>query len=171
MTRWCRQLPEYLRVLSNRRSRLRNLPGLSSRFPSSWFNLTSCNGLAFTGPIVLLEGSPSKSANLKAVVELKFMLAAINQSTPVIEYNLLTDSIAPFSILLASSMKLTLWRSSFISSSLYLCQGDDMGLDHINEPLLGLSSRLVLVVSDLVSDLDVPAVSSIGLTGPILLLG
>ena len=46
-----------------------------------------------------------------------------------------------------------------------------MGLDHINEPLLGLSSRLVLVVSDLVSDLDVPAVSSIGLTGPILLLG
>ena len=47
-----------------------------------------------------------------------------------------------------------------------------MGLDHINEPLLGrLSSRLVLVVSDLVSDLDVLAVSSIGLTGPILLLG
>ena len=47
-----------------------------------------------------------------------------------------------------------------------------MGLDHINEPLPGrISSRLVLVVSDLVSDLDVPAVSSIGLTGPILLLG
>ena len=46
-----------------------------------------------------------------------------------------------------------------------------MGRDYINEPLLGLSSRLVLVVSDLVSDLDVPAVSSIGLTGPILLLG
>ena len=47
-----------------------------------------------------------------------------------------------------------------------------MGLDHINDPLLGLSSRLVLVVSDLVSDLDVPAASSIGwLTGPILLLG
>ena len=130
----------------------------------------SCNGLAFTGPIVLLEGSPSRSANLKAVVELKFMLAAINQSTPVIEYNLLTDSVAPFSILLASSMKLTLWRSSFISSSLYTCQGDGMGLDHINEPLPGrLSSRLVLVVSDLVSDLDVLVVSSIGLTGPILL--
>ena len=47
-----------------------------------------------------------------------------------------------------------------------------MDLDHNNEPLLGLSSRLVLVVSDLVSDLDVPATSSIGwLTGPILLLG
>ena len=47
-----------------------------------------------------------------------------------------------------------------------------MGLDHINEPLFGrLSSRLVLVVSDLVSDLDVPVASSIGLTGPILLLG
>ena len=100
------------------------------------------------------------------------MLAAINQSTPVIEYNLLTDSIAPFSILLVSSMKLTLCRSSFISSSLYICQGDGMDLDHNNEPLLGLSSRLVLVVSDLVSDLDVPATSSIGwLTGPILLLG
>ena len=47
-----------------------------------------------------------------------------------------------------------------------------MDLDQINEPLLGrLSSRLVLVVSDLVSDLDVPAISSIGLTGPIFLLG
>ena len=47
-----------------------------------------------------------------------------------------------------------------------------MGLDHINEPLPGrLSSRLVLVVSDLVSDLDVLAVSSIGLTGPSLLRG
>ena len=100
------------------------------------------------------------------------MLAAINQSTPVIEYSLLTDSIAPFSILPASSMKLTLWRSSFISSSLYTCQGDGMGLDNINEPLPGrLSSRLVLVVSDLVSDLDVLVVSSNGLTGPILLLG
>ena len=111
---------------------------------------------------MLLEGSPSKSANLKAVVELNFMLAAINQSTPVIEYNLLTDSVAPFSILLASSMKLTFCRSSFISSSLYMCQGDGMGLDHNNEPLFGLSSLLVLVVSDLVSDLDVPATSSIG---------
>ena len=37
-----------------------------------------------------------------------------------------------------------------------------MDRDHNNEPLLGLSSRLVLVVSDLVSDLDVPATSSIG---------
>ena len=47
-----------------------------------------------------------------------------------------------------------------------------MGLDHNNEPLFGLSSRLLLVVSDLVSDLDVPATPSFGwLTGPILLLG
>ena len=139
MTRWCRQLPKYLHVLSNRRSRRQESSWPFFTILSSWFNLTSCNGLAFTGPIVLLEGSPSKSANLKAVVELKFMLAAINQSTPVIEYNLLTDSVAPFSILLASSMKLTLCRSSFISSFLYICQGDGMDRDHINEPLLGLS--------------------------------
>ena len=47
-----------------------------------------------------------------------------------------------------------------------------MGLDHINEPLIGrLSSRLVLVVSDLVSDLDALVVSLIGLTGPSLLRG
>ena len=47
-----------------------------------------------------------------------------------------------------------------------------MGLDHINEPLPGrLFSRLVLVVSDLVSDLDVLAVSSIELTGSSLLRG
>ena len=72
------------------------------------------------------------------------MLAAINQSTPVIEYSLLTDSLAPFSILLASSMKLTLWRSSFISSFLYTCQGDGMGLDDINEPLPG---RLFLLTT------------------------
>ena len=122
-----------------------------------------------------MEGSPTAPSFLpvcQTTLELKFMPAAINQSTPVIEYSLLTDRLAPFSILLASSMKLTLWRSSFISPSLYTCQGDGMDLDHINEPLPGrLSSRLVLVVSDLVSDLDVPAVSSIGLTGPILLLG
>ena len=47
-----------------------------------------------------------------------------------------------------------------------------MGLDHINEPLTGrLSSLMVLVVSDLVSDLDVLAASSIGLTVPSLLRG
>ena len=47
-----------------------------------------------------------------------------------------------------------------------------MGLDHIKEPLSGrLSSRLVLVVSDLVSDLEVLVVSSVGLAGPNLLLG
>ena len=47
-----------------------------------------------------------------------------------------------------------------------------MGFDHISEPLLArLSSRMVLVVSDLVSDLDVLVVSSIGLAGPSLLRG
>ena len=45
-----------------------------------------------------------------------------------------------------------------------------MGLDHIKELLLGRqSSRLVVVVSDLVSDLEV--VSAVGLTGPSLRLG
>ena len=48
-----------------------------------------------------------------------------------------------------------------------------MGLDHIKELLIGrCSSRLVLVVSDLVSDLvsglEVPVVSVVGLTGPYL---
>ena len=46
---------------------------------------------------MLFEGSPSKSANLKVVVELKFMPAAINQSTPAIEYSPSTDSLAPIS--------------------------------------------------------------------------
>ena len=42
-----------------------------------------------------------------------------------------------------------------------------MGLDHIKELLSGRrSSRLVLVVSDLVSDLDVLVVSAVGLIGP-----
>ena len=51
----------------------------------------------------MFEGSPPKSANLKAVVELKFMPAAINQSTPVIDYSPLTDSLAPVNILMASA--------------------------------------------------------------------
>ena len=47
-----------------------------------------------------------------------------------------------------------------------------MGLDHIQEPLSGRrSSRLVLIVSDLVSDLKVLVVSAVGLTGPNLRLG
>ena len=42
-----------------------------------------------------------------------------------------------------------------------------MGLDHIKELLSERrSSRLVLVVSDLVSNLDVLVVSAVGLTGP-----
>ena len=46
-----------------------------------------------------------------------------------------------------------------------------MGLDHIKELLSGRrSSRLVLVVSDLVSDLEVLVVSAVGLTGPNLRL-
>ena len=56
---------------------------------------------------MLFDGGPSKSANLKAVIELKFMPAAFNQSTPVIEYSPLTDNRAPFYILMASSAKLT----------------------------------------------------------------
>ena len=47
-----------------------------------------------------------------------------------------------------------------------------MGLDHIKEFLPGRrSSRLVLVVYDLVSDLEVLVVSAVGLTGPNLRLG
>ena len=51
-----------------------------------------------------------------------------------------------------------------------------MGLDHIKELLSGRrSSRLVLVVSELVSDLvsglEVLVVSVVGLTGPNLRLG
>ena len=47
-----------------------------------------------------------------------------------------------------------------------------MGLNHIKELLFGRrSSRLVLVVSDLVSDLEVLVVAAVGLTGPILLIG
>ena len=47
-----------------------------------------------------------------------------------------------------------------------------MGLEHIRELLFGRrSSRLVLVVSDLVSDLEVLVVSAVSLTGPNLRLG
>ena len=47
-----------------------------------------------------------------------------------------------------------------------------MGLDHIKELLSGRrSSRLVLVVSDFVSNLEVLVVSAVGLTGPNLRLG
>ena len=47
-----------------------------------------------------------------------------------------------------------------------------MGLDHIIELLsVRRSSRLVLVVSDLVYDLEVPDVSVVQLTGPNLRRG
>ena len=47
-----------------------------------------------------------------------------------------------------------------------------MGLDHNKELLSGRrSSRLVPVVSDLVSDLEVLVVSAVGLTGPNLRRG
>ena len=47
-----------------------------------------------------------------------------------------------------------------------------MGLNHIKELLSGRrSSQLVLVVSDLISDLEVLVVSAVGLTGPNLRLG
>ena len=55
----------------------------------------------------MFEDSLSKSANLKAVVELKFMPAAINQSTPVFEYKPLTENLAPFNILMVTAAKLT----------------------------------------------------------------
>ena len=58
----------------------RNLPGLSSQFSSPWLNLTSCKGLAFTGSMVLFEGSRSRSANVNAVVQIlipsKFILTS-----------------------------------------------------------------------------------------------
>ena len=59
-----------------------------------------------SGPVVMFEGGTSKSANLKAVVELKFMPAAISQSTSAIEYSPLTDNLAPFNILMASALNL-----------------------------------------------------------------
>ena len=47
-----------------------------------------------------------------------------------------------------------------------------MGLDHAKElPSGRRSSRLVLVVSDLVADIEVLVVSAVGLTGPIRRLG
>ena len=51
-------------------------------------------------------------------------------------------------------------------------QGEGMGLDHIRELLFERrSSRLVLFVSDLVSDREVLVVSAVELTGPRLRLG
>ena len=53
-----------------------------------------------------------------------------------------------------------------------MCHGEDIGLDHIRELLFGCrSSRVVLVVSDLVSDLEMLVVSAVELTGPNLRLG
>ena len=53
-----------------------------------------------------------------------------------------------------------------------MCLGEGIGLDHIRELLFGRrSSRLVLVVSDLESDLEVLVVSAVELTGPSLRLG
>ena len=53
-----------------------------------------------------------------------------------------------------------------------MCQGEGIGLDNIRELVLGRrSSRLVLVVSDLVSDLEELVVSAVELTGPSLRLG
>ena len=52
-----------------------------------------------------------------------------------------------------------------------MCHGEGVGLDHIRDLLFGRrSSRLVLVVSDLVSDLEVMVVSAVELTGPNLRL-
>ena len=55
---------------------------------------------------MLLEAFFSRSANRNAVVELKLIYAAINQSTPTIEYSPFTDILVPFSILIASAANL-----------------------------------------------------------------
>ena len=105
-------------------------------------------------------------------MELKSRSAAINQSTPAIEYSLLTDSLAPFSILMTSAANLKRLKVQFHQVLFVICQVEGMGLDHIQELLSGRrSSRLVLVVSDLVSDLEVLVFSVVGLTGPNLRLG
>ena len=57
---------------------------------------------------MLFEGSPSRPANLDAVVEIKLLPAAINQSTTTIEYSPFTESFAPINILIASAANLTL---------------------------------------------------------------
>ena len=56
---------------------------------------------------MLLEGSPSKSANHMAAVELELKSAAIKQSTPAIVYSPLTVSLGPFVILTASAANFT----------------------------------------------------------------
>ena len=50
----------------------KNSPGISSLVCSVWFSFfrKSCNGLELIGPMVLFEGSPSRSVNLNDVVEL-----------------------------------------------------------------------------------------------------
>ena len=73
---------------------------------------------AFTGPMVLFEGSTSRSANREAVVEPKLIPAAINQSTPTTEYNPFTERQAPFCILIASAANFTIRRLIFIRSCL-----------------------------------------------------
>ena len=56
---------------------------------------------------MLFDGTPARSANRNAIVELKLIPAAINQSTPKIEYNLFTDSLDPFSVLNTSAANIT----------------------------------------------------------------
>ena len=108
--RWrCSHLFEHLHMLSY---------WCSGRQKSSWsffaiyFAVVHSHVLqrsgAFTGPMVLFEGSPSRSANREAIVEPKLMPAAINQFTPTIEYNPFTESLAPFSILIASAANFTI---------------------------------------------------------------
>ena len=67
---------------------------------------------------MLFDGSPARSANRTAIVEPKLIPAAINQSTPTIEYSLITDSLAPFSVLIASAANITVRRFKFIKSCL-----------------------------------------------------
>ena len=67
---------------------------------------------------MLHEGSPSRSANNYAVLELKLILAAINQSTPTIECSPFTDSLLAYNILIASAANLTVLFEGSVSSNI-----------------------------------------------------
>ena len=56
---------------------------------------------------MLFESSPSRSANRNAVVELKSIPAAINQSTHTIEDSPFTEKFVPSNILIASAANFT----------------------------------------------------------------
>ena len=65
--------------------------------------------------MVLFEGSKDQRY---AAVELKLIPAAINQSTTTNEYSQFTDSLALFTVLIASAANLTVLRFILIKSCL-----------------------------------------------------